>query len=46
MDSLNIERRSLLLELIRDIIQNNIPGYNDNAINSRITKYLNLDKHE
>lgn len=42
MDSLNIERRSLLLELIRDIIQNNMPGYNDKAINSRINKYLKL----
>lgn len=44
MDSLNIERRSLLLELIRDIIQNNIPGYNDKAIQSRIKKYLALYK--
>jgi hypothetical protein len=42
MDSLNIERQKLLLELARDIIQNTNPGYDDTSIDIRIDKYIKL----
>lgn len=42
MDSLNIERQKLLLELARDIIQNTNPGYDDTSIDIKIDKYIKL----
>jgi len=44
MDSLNIERQGLLLELVRNLTQNNIPGYNDKIIYKRAKRYQELFK--
>ena len=42
MDSLNLQRQGLLLELVRNITQNNTPGYSDEYIYKNILKYKEL----
>jgi len=42
MDSLNTDRQGLLLELVRNITQLNIPGYSDKAIVNRVIEYKDL----
>ena len=42
MESLNIERQGLLLELVRNITQNKTPGYSDKAIANKVRLYKQL----
>jgi hypothetical protein len=42
MESLNIERQGLLLELVRNITQNKTPGYSDRAIANKVRLYKQL----
>jgi hypothetical protein len=42
MESLNIERQGLLLELVRNITQNKTPGYSDSAIANKVRLYKQL----
>lgn len=44
MDSLNLPRQGLLLELVRDITQNNTAGYSDEQIYENVVDYKELLK--
>jgi len=44
MDSLNLPRQGLLLELVRDITQNNTAGYSDQQIYENVKEYQKLFK--